>query len=158
MIKGIIKSISYATIIAMAYWVTDATIHEGTIPSIKAWIIIKSVALLITPLAVLYVIAKKRNLKPGEIIAVGFCSLVMICFLSILYIPVINALQGKDTGMSIRDLGIFLLWSPVMAIEVSTYSGGLLGLVLAAIGIPITAIIMAKKKGSSNNCLHTDAD
>jgi hypothetical protein len=153
MIKGIIKYILYPAIIAAAYWVTDATLHEGVIPSIKAWIIIKSIALLLIPIAVFFAITKKENLKPGEIIIMGICSPVLICVLSILYIPVINAIQGKATGMSLREFGIFLLWSPVMAIEVSTYSGGLLGLVLAAIGLPITAIIIAKKKERSNNRL-----
>lgn len=147
MIKGIIKYVFAPAVIATAYWITDAIIHEGVIPSIKAWIAIKTLALLLIPIAVLFAIIKKGNLKPREIIIVGLCSPVLIWVLSTLYLPVVNAMQGKGTGMSLREFGIFLLWSPIMAIEVSTWSGGLLGLAFATIGLPITAIIMAKKKG-----------
>ncbi len=150
MIKGIINYILFPSVISVAYWVTDAIIHEGVVPSIKVWLIIKSIALLLIPIAVLFAITKKVNLKPREIIILGLCSPVLIWLLSTLYIPVINAIQGKDAGMSLREFGIFLLCSPVMAIEVSTYSGGLLGLALASIGLPITAIIIAKRKRRSN--------
>ena len=148
MIKGIRNFTLYPAIIAMAYWITDGLLYAGVMHSIKAWITIKSIGLLLIPVAVLFAIAKKGKLKPKEIIIVGICSSGWIWLLSSAYMPIMSVVKGKDLGTSFHDFGMMVLWFPVMAIEVSTYSGGLLGLALASIGLPIAAIIIAKKAGS----------
>lgn len=158
MIKGIRQFILYPAIIAIAYWLTDGLIYEGVISSVKMWIALKSIGLLLIPVAALYVIAKKGNLAPREIIILGFYSPVWIWLLSSSYMPLMGALQGKSIDMSIRDFGMMVLWFPIMAIEVSTWSGGLLGLALASISLPIAAIIIAKKKKSSNALLDQTGD
>jgi len=85
----------------------------------------KSIGLLLIPIGVLFAIVKKGNLKSKEIIIIGLCSSGWIWLLNSAYLRIMSELQGKGLGMSIRDIGNMVLWFPVMAIEVSTYSGGL---------------------------------
>ena len=160
MINGIKKIILYPIIIAVCYWITDGLLYPGLSDKmLKTWIIIKSVGLPLISITVFVYMTKKINLKPRDIIVIGCCGVFWIWLLSSCYMPIMNIfLQNKDINISMKDFGNFVLGFPFVAIEISTYSGGLLGLFLATIGLPITAIIMAKRKKSSNNCLHTDAE
>lgn len=59
------------------------------------------------------------------------------------YMPVMNLLQPHEVKITMKDFGVFLLMFPFPAIEISTYSGGLLGPALTSMGLPITAVILA---------------
>jgi hypothetical protein len=148
MINGIKTIILYPMLIAVSYWITEGLLYPGLSDKMfVAWFVIKSVGLPLISIMVLVYITKKINLRPRDIIVIGCCGVFWIWLLSSCYMPIMNIfIQNKDVNISMKDFGYFILGFPFVAIEISTYSGGLLGLLLATIGLPITAIIMAKKK------------
>ena len=151
MINGIKNIILYPAVIAISYWITDGLLSPDLSDQIKAWIIIKSIALPLISITVFVFMTYKIDLKPREILLIGCGGVFWIWFLSSCYMPIMNIfLQNKDVNISMKDFGYFVLGFPFVAIEISTYSGGLLGLFLATIGLPITAIIIARRKKSSN--------
>ncbi|MBI5639863.1 MAG: hypothetical protein HZA17_05495 [Nitrospirae bacterium] len=153
MINGIKNIIVYPPIIALAYWITDGLLSPALSDTIKAWIIIKSLGLPLIAIAVFLLIATKINLKPKEIIMIGCCSVFWIWLLSSCYMPIMNLFRPHEIKISLKDFGVFILMFPLVAIEISTYSGGLFGLALTSIGLPITAIIISKNKKRCNNLL-----
>ncbi len=144
--NGIKNIIVYPAIIAVCYWLTDGLLNPALSNNLRAWIIIKSLGLPLISIAVFYFMSEKMDWKSRGIIAIGCLAVLWIWMMSSCYMPVMNLFQPHEVTISMKDLGVFLLMFPFTAIEMSTYSGGLLGLALTSIGLPIAAIIIAKKK------------
>ena len=145
--KGVKQFLFYPAIVGIAYWLTDGLIIFPFFSSIKAWIIAKTICLPLISVVTLIAIIQTSEQSISPIIS-GFSSPAWVWLLSVFYFAVLTAISGK--GVELHGLGSMLLLFPFTAIEVSTYSGGLGGLVLASISLPIAAIIISKMKGSSN--------
>jgi hypothetical protein len=138
-------------IVAVAFWGTDGLLSfpEMFFISSKAWIITKSICLPVLTIVALFIIANKWTRTRRDIIISGFMALFWIWFSSGFYLLVMSAFS--ETGiMSLQGLGWLLLVFPLTAIEVSSYSGGIFGLIATSVALPIAAITI-KKKGSFNN-------
>lgn len=147
MINGIKNTILYPACIGLGYWVTDGLLSPDLWEKIRIWIIIKSIGLPLISIGIFILMTKKINLKARDTILIGACGVFWIWLLSSCYMPIMNIIQPHGVGITLKDFGAFIVAFPLVAIEISTYSGGLLGLALTSLGLPITAIIISKNKG-----------
>lgn len=134
-----------AFIIGFAFWATDGLLSfMGGILSTKIWIIIKTIALPVVSVAVLKVITNRGTQTALDISASAFLSVLALWILSPLYLIIMSIFSEKGI-MELKDLGWLLFAFPVTAIMVSTYSGGLMGMILASFILPTAGIIMGRK-------------
>jgi hypothetical protein len=159
MIKDLRQLIINPFIIASVFWLTDGLLSysEHYFKSIETLVIIKAICLPVITVAVLFIIAKKRNETRRDIIVSSFAGVFWIWFLSSYYLLALMALS-KQGITSYGSFGWLLLAFPFIAIEVSTFSGGVIGLCLTTISLPIASIIIKRNKKGFNNWLDSDRE
>jgi hypothetical protein len=145
-------------LIGSAFWLTDGLLYfsNGLCTSIKAWIIIKTTSLPVLTIAVFTVIVNKWTASKRDVLVSGFAGLLFIWLLSAVYLFCMSALSARGI-MSFKELGWLLLGFPMTAIEVSSYSGGLWGLIATSICLPIAALLI-EKKGRFNKPIEADRE
>jgi hypothetical protein len=144
--NGIRQWIINPLIIGGTFWLTDGLLYFSArfFTSTRAWIIIKTISLPVLTLAVFILVVNKRTESKRDILLSAFVGLLFIWLLSAVYMFVMSAFSDKGI-MPLQGLGWLFIGFPMTAIEASTYSGGLFGLLATSIGLPLVAIFIKEK-------------
>jgi len=133
-------------IIAAIFWHGDGLLSLcGGILSTVVCIITKTIALQTVSVIVLMAVVKKFGFSVHVISALSFLSVIGIWVLGPFYGLVMSFFS--ETGfdlIKLKALPMLIISLPMTTITVSTYSGGLGGLILTSICLPVAGITLEK--------------
>ncbi|MCK9419316.1 MAG: hypothetical protein M0R70_08065 [Nitrospirae bacterium] len=133
-------------IVACLYWSFDGILYfaSSLLPSIKTWIITKTICLPILSVVVFALIITTRTKSKKDILIIGFMATLAIWLLSSFYMLFMSAFSEKGM-MPILGVAWLIIYFPMTAIMAATYSGGLWGLFATTIILPTATIILRIK-------------
>jgi uncharacterized protein YacL len=132
-------------LVGTIFWSTDGLLNFTTeVISSRIWIISKTIVPLLSSIAGLIIIIKKWVKSSRDAFAISLFSALDLWILSPFYMYVMS-MFSENGVMNLKTLGSLLIDFPFTAIAASTYSGALLGLIIASLALPFTGIILANK-------------
>ena len=133
----------------LLFWSIDGLMNLlGEALSTKIWIGLKSLLLPTLSVTCFQLLIRKLKAEKEDFLVIASFMVVGIWLLSPFYLCVLGIFS--ETGMNLKSLGWLLIVFPMTAVMVSTYSGGLLGLILVTIVLPLASILMKNKKVLTN--------
>jgi len=144
--NSVMRWILSPILIGIIFWFTDGLLsYCGGILSTKAWIITKTIALPAVSIVVLLAVVRKGAFFPNVIPALSFLGVIAVWVLGPIYVLFMGLLFGRGaTLMELKELPM-LIFYPLATISAATYSGGLGGLILTAICLPVAGMIIESK-------------
>ncbi len=133
-------------IVACLYWLFDGVLYfaSSLFPSIKIWIIAKTICLPILSVAAITLITNTWTNSKKDILIIGFMATLAIWLVSSFYMLFMSAFSEKGM-MPILGVTWLIIYFPMTAIMAATYSGGLWGLFATTIMLPTATIILRLK-------------
>ncbi len=144
--NGIRRWILSPIIIGAIFWLADGLLSFcGEILSTRVRIITKTIALPAVSIIVLMAVVKIFRFSARVISALSFLGAIGVWVLGPFYLLVMSVFSKTGfTLMELKALPMLIIGLPMTTISVSTYSGGLGGLILTSICLPVAGIIIEK--------------